>query len=79
MPETLRYRGDHTAFDPDLILGPDRDGRRMRITGATYDETTDVTTATLRAIMPRDFRDMLEAKRPMYQAYNRIRELFAHG
>lgn len=76
MAEHLRYVGDRTDYDPDLILGPDRDGRRLRIVGVTYDRVTDVSTATLKAVMPQEFRDRLMAKKPVYDAYNRIRALF---
>ena len=76
MPEILRYAGDQTNYDPDLVLGPDRDGRRMKIVGAAYDEAADITTVTLRAVMPAEFRERLEAQQPKIIAYNTIRGLF---
>lgn len=76
MPEILHYRGDQTNYDPMLVLGPDRDGRRMKIVSAVYDPETDITTATLRAVMPAEFRERLMAQQPKVEAYNRIRALF---
>lgn len=53
MPETqsvfeheykLNYRGDHTAFDPDNIVGPNVHGELLRPFHATYHSIADYTT-----------------------------------
>lgn len=76
MAETLHYRGDHRVYDPDLILGPDIDHRRLRIVGAEYDPATDVTTMTLKAVMPQEFRERVKPMVEQAEARQRIKELF---
>lgn len=57
MPEQLHYPGNITNFDPDHMLGPDQFGRRLIIKSMSYDADTDVTTATLRAVLPDEHRE----------------------
>ena len=77
MPEILRFRGDHRRYDPEHVLGPDRDGRRMRIVSTLYSRETDMSVATLRAVMPEEYRrDVLPRKVEQGQAQIRIWKLF---
>jgi hypothetical protein len=50
MRDQLHYKGDHTNFDPDHVMGPDMFGAHYQVTAAEYDSETDVTTLTLAPI-----------------------------
>ncbi|QDF17143.1 hypothetical protein JZX82_gp48 [Gordonia phage William] len=56
MSNTMNYRGDCTAFDPEQILGPDMHGALYRIVSAEYDPATDLTTRAFRPISPAELR-----------------------
>jgi hypothetical protein len=72
MPEVLRYPGDVTNFDPDHMLEPDLHGRRLIIKSMTYDEGTNTSTATLRAVLADEFRQRVETF-GLHQARERSR------
>lgn len=77
MPDRLRYRGDITAVaDRTRMYGPDVGARYLKIGDLTYDPKTDVTTATMRPIMPPEFRERLEPLVAMQTERERIRALF---
>lgn len=76
MPDILHFPRDRTNFDPDLMLGPDRDGRRLTIASAVYDVAANVTTATLRAVLPDRFRTLVEPLVAQQRERQRIREVF---
>lgn len=52
MRDQLHYRGDHTNFDPDHVMGPDMFGAHYRVAAAEHDPAADVTTMTLAPITP---------------------------
>jgi hypothetical protein len=58
------------------MLGPDFGGRRLRIASVDYDPETDVSTATLRGVLPDQFRELVEPLWRQAQEHQRIRELF---
>lgn len=76
MAEVLHYRGDQRNFDPEWMLGPDMDRRRLVIKSMAYDPATDVSTATLRAVLPDEFREAVKPLVAQQQARSRIRSVF---
>lgn len=79
MPEQLHYPGNIANFDPDHMLGPDQFGRRLIIKSMSYDADTDVTTATLRAVLPDEYRERVlgaDGQKEQAQARGRIGGLF---
>lgn len=80
MRDHLHYRGDHTNFDADHVMGPDVFGAHYRVAAAEYDSAADVTTMTLAPIAPqvlaeRAATDFAKAA-TMIGAKLRIAELF---
>jgi hypothetical protein len=81
MPDLLHYPGAVTNYDPDYMLGPDLHGRRLIIKSLAYDADTDVTTATLRAVLPDEHRERVlgdGGQKEQAQARTRLARLF-HG
>lgn len=76
MPEVLHYRGYRIPFYGDHMLGPDMDRRYLAPKRADYDPATDVTTLTLRPIMPAEFRERVTALAEKERDRERIRALF---
>jgi len=76
MPEILRYRGDLADIDRDQMLGPDTAGRRLAIKTVDYDPGTDVTTVTLRGILPAEFRERIKPLVAEQLERERIRKVF---
>jgi hypothetical protein len=77
MPEVLHYRGDITeGLDYDHMIGPDFGKRWMSIKSAHYDAGTDITTVTLRAIMPEEFRVRIAPEIENMRKRSRTKALF---
>lgn len=77
MPDRLRFPGDIRAtYDREQMLGADLHGRYLMIKGVDYDEATNVSTATLRAVLPAEFRERVEPLVAQQRERQRIRELF---
>lgn len=76
MPEVLRYRGDIRPVDHGHMLGPDTAGRRLVITGVDYDPVGDMSTVTLRAVLPAEYRERVEPLVAQAQAFYRLQGLF---
>lgn len=77
MSDILRYRGDITATcDRDHMIGPDFGKRYLAVRSLAYDPVTDLTTATLRGILPDEFRERITVLMARQQEYDRIKVLF---
>ena len=77
MPDVLHYKGDLTAtIDLDQMIGPDFGKRWLGIRKVEYDPGTDVTTLTLRGILPDEYRERVLPMMEQAQAHERIRKLF---
>jgi hypothetical protein len=55
--DTLHYRGDHSNFDPDHIMGPDMFGACYRPVAGEYDAGTNLTALQLVPIPPDDLQE----------------------
>lgn len=76
MPEILRYRGDVRNVDWDHMLGPDVGHRYMTIKSVAYDADADISTATLRPILPDEFRERVLPLVEGQRERERIRRVF---
>lgn len=76
MPDVLHYRGNQVNYDDDWMLGPDMDKRRLKPVAAEYDSVSDITTITLKAIMPAEFRERVQPLIAQEVDRRRIAELF---
>lgn len=77
MADYLHFRGNITAtIDRDQMLGPDTGGRYLAIKAIDYDPATDVTTASLRAILPDEFRERVMKLAGGQSERERIRAVF---
>lgn len=77
MPDILRFAGDLRAtYDPEQMLGADLHGRYLMIRMMDYDPATNVSTATLRAVLPQEFRQRVEPLVAGERERSRIRALF---
>lgn len=76
MSDHVNYRGDHTAFDPDHLMGPDMFGARYCVTGADYNAETDVTALTLTAVPPAQQHERILGEIANFRDSARIAALF---
>lgn len=81
MSEHLRYHGNITAntelADDANMLGPDMDRRYLTIVKLDYDRNADVTVATLRPVMPAEFRErVMRLAETQAKPAARLRKLF---
>lgn len=77
MPDRLRYPGDIRAtYDREQMLGSDLHGRYLMIKEVNYDEVVDISTATLRAVLPAEFRERVAPLVEIQRERKRIRALF---
>ena len=73
MIDVLHYRGDHTAFDPDVTMGPDWGGGCWAVKSATYDTDADLTTLALRPLPRAELLARAEAVHGRMQMPQRLR------
>jgi hypothetical protein len=76
MPDILHFRRDMTNVDFDQMIGPDFGRRYLGIKHVDYDAETNVSTVTLRGILPAEFRGRIKPRVAEQQARERIRKLF---
>jgi hypothetical protein len=76
MSDVLHFRRDMRAVDFDQMIGPDFGKRYLGIKTVYYDAVTDVSTVTLRGILPAEFRERIKPLVAEQQARERIRKLF---
>ena len=77
MPDVLHYRGDLTAsIDRVQMIGPDFGKRWLGIRKVEYDPNTDVTTVTMRGILPDEYRERIGLMVTQAREQERIRKLF---
>lgn len=77
MPDRLRLNGDiRETYDREQMLGSDMHGRYLMIKSVAYEEATNISTATLRAVLPAEFRDRVAPLVDGQRERQRIRELF---
>ena len=77
MPDLLRYKGDLTAtIDRDQMIGPDFGKRWLGIRKVEYDPVANITTVTLRGILPDEYRERVGPRIEQARAHERIRKLF---
>jgi hypothetical protein len=76
MPDYLHFRRDMAAIDMGQMLGPDMDRRYLAPRSVDYSPETGVSTLTLRAILPAEFRERVTALAEKERERERIRGLF---
>lgn len=77
MSDILRYKGDITeSCDRDHMIGPDFGKRYLAVRSLAYDPATDLTTATLRGVLPPEFRERVTALMARQQEYDRVKAVF---
>ncbi len=76
MTDVLHFKGDLTRADREQLIGPDFGRRWLAIRKVDYDPDTDVSTVTLRGVMPDEYRQRLEPQVAQAQEHARIRRLF---
>ncbi len=78
MPDILHFAGEHRAFDPEHIYGPDLFGGCYRAADAEYDATTDRTALHLVPIPHGVIQERGIVKAIEGQAQNDMRERIEH-
>jgi hypothetical protein len=76
MTDLLRFKGDLTRADRDQLIGPDFGRRWLAIRKIDYNPDTNVSTVTLRGVMPEEYRRRLQPQVLQAQEHARIKELF---
>jgi hypothetical protein len=76
MPDYLHFRHCMCDVDMDQMLGPDMDRRYLAPRSVDYSPETGVSTLTLRAILPAEFRERVTALAEKERERERIRKLF---
>jgi hypothetical protein len=76
MTDLLRFKGDLTRADRDQMIGPDFGRRWLAIRKIDYNPDTNVSTVTLRGVMPEEYRRRLQPQVLQAQEHARIKELF---
>ena len=76
MSEILHFRGRIELDSLAHMLGPDVGHRYLAATSVAYDEATDISTVTLRAIMPDEYRERVMALVAGQQERERIRRVY---
>jgi hypothetical protein len=76
MTDLLRFKGDLTRADRDQMIGPDFGRRWLAIRKIDYNPDTNVSTVTLRGVMPEEYRQRLQPQVAQAQEHARIKELF---
>jgi hypothetical protein len=76
MTDLLRFKGDLTRADRDQLIGPDFGRRWLAIRKIDYNPDTNVSTVTLRGVMPDEYRQRLQPQVLQAQEHARIKELF---
>lgn len=79
--DVLHFQGDHTAFDPDVTMGPDWGGGCWTPKSASYHVEADVTTMVMRPLPRAELLARAEAARDRMQMPQRLRlmRLFGTG
>lgn len=76
MADHLTYQGNRTDFDPKLVLGSDIHGAYYAIKSMDYDAETDVTTATMRIVLPAELNQRIGEPVDALTKLARVYDLF---
>lgn len=75
MPDVLHFKGRHD-FDRDWLIGPDFGRRYLLPRKVEYNPETDISTITLRGIMPDELRERVTPLVAAQREHERIRKVF---